>query len=203
MGLKNFSQNICVKIAPGVDFSHIHYNCDIEVISYKGEVKEVVLWFGKFKISADKKSILATKLPEKITRILKSIRYSVPVSEPKMYIYEPDPAFIKAHLISDIAKEYNLYQLHKKIAYLTSDEFISTPILKSYQVLTYNKMDYPLINRILNEFNLGSIDFKARGVSIDLKNIHKFIRGTGKKKGLIIFTMVLNEPGAIICKYIR
>ncbi|MHA1987941.1 MAG: hypothetical protein ACW98D_14995, partial [Promethearchaeota archaeon] len=69
--LKDFSQNICVKIAPGVDLSRIKYDCDVEVISYKGEVKEVILWFGKFKAFSDKKVILATKLPEKITWVQK------------------------------------------------------------------------------------------------------------------------------------
>ncbi|MHA2121572.1 MAG: hypothetical protein ACW990_10245 [Promethearchaeota archaeon] len=201
--LQKFTHNICVKISPGVDISHIHYDCDIEVVSYKGEVKEVMLWFGKFKKSSDRNSILATKLPEKITWIQKSNRYDVPISKPKKYVYEPDPAFIKAHLISDLAEEFNLSQLHKKIAYLTADTFISTPILKSFQVFTYCKLDYTLINKTIQELNLGILDFKARGVFIDLKNVYKLIRGKGKKKGLIIFTEVLNEPSAIICKYTK
>ncbi|MHA1932135.1 MAG: hypothetical protein ACW96X_06320 [Promethearchaeota archaeon] len=199
--LQEFSSNICVKVAPGVDLSHIQYNCDFEVISYKGEVKEVVLWFGKFKVFPEEIHILATKLPERITWIQKKNRYKVPVSEPKKYLYEPDPAFIKAHLISDIAEKYNLHQIHEKIAYMTSDSNIETPIMKSYQVLAFKKLDYSVINKTLINLNLGSIDFKARGVSIDLKTIHNFIRGIGKQKGLVIFTKVLNKPYAIICKY--
>ncbi|MHA2180132.1 MAG: hypothetical protein ACXAAH_01775 [Promethearchaeota archaeon] len=199
--LQDFSPNICVKIAPGVDISHVRHNCDFEVISYKGEVKEVVLWFGEFKVSPDKIHILATKLPEKITWIQKEIRYKVPVSGPKKYLYEPDPAFIKAHLISDIAEKFNLHQLHEKIAYLTSNTYIETPIMKCYLVLTYENLDYDVINRKLTKLNLGKIDFKARGVSINLKTIHNYIRGTGKKKGLVIFTKILNKPHAIICKY--
>ena len=199
--LKDFSQNICVKIAPGVDLSRIEYDCDIEVISYKGEVKEVVLWFGKFKTSLDKKVILATKLPEKITWIQESKRYDVPVTKPKEYIYEPDPAFIKAHLISDIAEKYNLTQIHKKVAYLTSDLFINSPILKCYQVLSYVSLDYPSINKRLTTLNIGHVDLKARGISVDLKSIHKSIRGNGRKKGLLLLTKVLNKPSAIICEY--
>ena len=199
--LKHFSQNICVKIAPEVDLSRIKYDCDIEVISYKGEVKEVVLWFGKFKTSSDKKVILATKLPEKITWIQKSKRYNVPVSEPKDFIYEPDPAFIKAHLISDIAEMYDLSQLHEKIAYLTSDSFIDIPILKCYHVLTYETLDYRSINKTLSSLNIGNVDLKARGISVDLKSIQKSIHGKGKKKGLLILTKVLNKPSAIICEY--
>ncbi|MHA2400262.1 MAG: hypothetical protein ACXADU_15415 [Promethearchaeota archaeon] len=201
--LQEFTPNICVKISPGVDISYIQYDCDIEVVSYKGEVREVVLWFGKFKKSSERNSLLATKLPEKITWVQKSERYDVPVSKPKKYIYEPDPAFIKAHLISDLAEEFKLYQLNKKIAYLTNDDFISTPILKSYQVLTYCKLDFTLINKTILELNLGKLDYKARGLFIDLKSIHKSIKGKGRNKGLIIFTKVLDDPSAIICKYAK
>jgi len=200
--LLNFSQNVCVKIAPGVDLSRIKYDCDIEVISYKGEVKEVVLWFGKFKTSPDKSVILATKLPEKITWIQKQKRYNVPVSEPMDFIYEPDPAFIKAHLISDIAEIHNLSQLHKKVAYLTGNVFIKSPILKCYHVLSYESLDYSLINKKLNILNIGTVDLKSRGISVDLKNVHKLIRGNGRKKGLLIFTKVLNKPSGIICEYV-
>ncbi len=199
--LKFFSQNICVKIAPRVDLSRIKYDCDIEVISYKGEVKEVVLWFGKFKTYSDTNAILATKLPEKITWVQKSKRYIVPVCEPKDFIYEPDPAFIKAHLISDIAELYELSQIHKKIAYLTSDSFINIPILKCYHVLTYITLDYSLINKTLRRLNISHVDLKARGISVDLKSIQKSFHGKGRKKGLLILTKVLNKPSAIICEY--
>jgi len=202
--LTHFSKNICVKIAPGVDLSYIaSYDCDIEVISYKGEVKEIVLWFGNFKINSEKNSIMATKLPEKITLIQDLINYSVPLSEPKKYVYEPDPAFIKAHLIGDIAKKYNLFQMSNKIAYFTSDSFIDTPILKSYRVLSYKNLDYDLINEVINELNLGKLDFKARGITIDLKNIHNIVKGNGKNNGLVIFTRISNKPCAIICKYTK
>ncbi|MFW9876442.1 MAG: hypothetical protein ACFFG0_25390 [Candidatus Thorarchaeota archaeon] len=202
--LKQFSENICVKIAPGVDLSYITpYDCDIEDISYRGEVKETVLWFGKLKINSEKNSIIATKLPEKISLVQSSLKYKIPLSKPKKYVYEPDPAFIKAHLISDIAKKYDLFQISNKIAYLTSNSFIDTPILKCYNILAYKDLDYNLINETLNELNLGKMDFKARGVKIDLKHIHNKVRGTGKNKILIIFTRISNNPAALICKYTK
>ncbi|MFX1325496.1 MAG: hypothetical protein ACFE8N_11095, partial [Promethearchaeota archaeon] len=176
-------------------------DCDIEVVSYKGEVREIMLWFGKFKITPDTQSVLATKLPEKITWTQKPKRYNIPVTEPRKYVYEPDPAFIKAHLISDIAEKYNLNQIHKHIAYLTSDKLIITPILKCYETLAYLELDYNNINEILDKLNLGAMDFKSRGISVDLKNIHREIRGTGTKKGLILFTKISNKPSAIICRY--
>lgn len=65
------------------------------------------------------------------------------------------------------------------------------------------KLDYNLINNSLNELNLGKMDFKARDISIDLKNIHNTIKGNGKNKGLLIFTKISNKPCAIISKYTK
>jgi hypothetical protein len=199
--LKEICPNICVKISPGVEFDRINFECDIEVISYKGEVREVVLWFGRFKVNDERKTILATKLPEKITWEKKGNFDKIRVGSLYRFLYEPDPAFIKAHLIDDIASVFNLSLLNKRIAYLTGDSRVESPILKRYMVLGVSEIDSEVINKKLTDLNIGIVDLKARGVKIDLKMIHKSIRGLGKSKGLVIFSQVMNEKKAILCRY--
>ncbi|UYP46857.1 hypothetical protein NEF87_003142 [Candidatus Lokiarchaeum ossiferum] len=198
--LEQISPNIVVKIAPGVDFSHIPYTCDIEVVSYKGSVKETMLWFGKF-MQSEKQSIIATKLPENIS-IIKQDSVSVPtLTGPKQYIYEPDPAFIKAHVINDIANEHKLTLLHEKLAYLTNNVFVKTPILKCYQYIAHCDLDFKKINNLLKLHQIGRLDYKSRGVKIDLKTVHKSIEYHGKRQGILIFTLVSQKPSIILCKY--
>lgn len=198
--LKKISPNICVKISPGVYFSRIKYDCDIEVVSCKGEVKEAVLWFGGFKISKEKRNIIATKLPEKITWVKKAVK-KPSVSEPKKYLYEPDPAFIKANLIDDIADKYGLSLVNKNIVYMTDDKKIETPILKRYKILKHTKLDYASINEILENMGIGKVHFKSRGVPVDMENIHKSIKGKGEKTGLVVLTKLCKVDSAIICEY--
>lgn len=201
--LQLISPNICVKISPGTDLNRIKYDCDIEVVSYKGEVKEVMLWFGNLKEKSDVNQIMATKLPEKNTLIKSKSKLDILQSSPKTYLYEPDPAFIKAHLIEDLAKEYGLNLINKKIAYLTGNEKIKTPLLNRYLVKGVVNLDFKEINTMLFELNIGRVDFKARGVKIDLRNIHKKIHGKGKNAGLVIFTKITEKNQAIICMYDR
>ena len=169
---------------------------------YKGEVKEVVLWFGGLKLSKDRRSVMATKLPERMTRVRNEGTQKVDVTTPKDYLYEPDPAFIKAGLIDDLAHEYGLTLLHPKIAYLTGEAFVDTPLLKPYRVLGVAEMDYDAINDDLTRLNLGRIDSKARGVSINHREVRKLVRGRGDKRGLVVFTRVNNRPSAIIAEYL-
>lgn len=199
--LRTISPNICVKISPGTDQSRIEHDCDVEVVSYKGEVKEIMLWFGDFKGTSYWNRTLATKLPEMITLIKEEDGPDIPRSAPRRFLYEPDPAFIKAHMIQDLAKEFGLSLVHSKIAYLTGDEMVETPLLKMYLIKRVLDLDYGEINKTLSELGIGKVDFKARGVSIDLRNIHRKVRGKGRNKGLVIFTKIDARNQAIICMY--
>jgi len=200
--LLEVSPNLCVEVAPGADLSRIEYDCDVEVISHKGEVKEVVLWFGDLKLSKEGRSVIATKLPERMTRVRSTEVRKIKVTVPRDYLYEPDPAFIKAGLIDDLAHEYGLTLLHPKIAYLTGEAFVDTPLLKPYRILSVTEMDYSVINDELTRLNIGRVDSKARGVSIDHKEIRKLVRGGGERRGLVVYTLVKNRRTAIIAEYL-
>jgi hypothetical protein len=191
--------NLCVKISPGTDLDRIRYNCDIEVISNRGEVKEVILWFGKLKLDQEKKTALATKLPEKVT--MERTTPEIEVTQVKKYLFEPDPAYIKGRLIDTLAQQYELTQIHSKIAYLTGDELLRTPLLKTYEVLRVTGTEQDEINAILGELEIGRVDFKARGMSVDMRKIHEKIQGRGRRRGLVVFTMVGKNNAAIICRY--
>ena len=69
----------------------------------------------------------------------------------------------------------------------------------AYEIL--KKFDFGVINQKLSDLNIGKVDFKSRGVSIDLKNLHKKVKGSGKKKGLVIFTKISDRNAAILCEY--
>jgi len=192
--------NLCVKISPGTDLQRIRYDCDIEVVSNRDRVREVVLWFGGLKQDKDKKAKFATKLPEKIT-MERVDGLKTKETEMQDYLYEPDPAFIKGWLVDTLAAEYELSRIHPTIAYLTGSKFERTPLLKPYRVLGVTDNSPELISNSLRELGIGMIDFKARGVKVDLRTIHKEIRGKGRGKGLVVFTKIGDKEKAVICRY--
>ncbi len=200
------NQNICVKIAPGVDIPHITYECDIEVVSLKGEVKEIMLWFGNLRENSNSQNIIATKLPEKLTlgkNLNKYTESSVElVSNLKKYLYEPDPAAIKAHLINELGIMFGMSTLHPQVAYLTSEKYIGSPWLKCYQVIDSCAVDIPRIKNLLKKHEIHRIDCKARGLTLDLNQIQKELTSKGKNIGLVIFTWVNNQKTAIIAQYL-
>jgi len=193
--------NLCVEIAPAADLSKIDYDCDIEIISNKGEVKEAVLWFGSLKLNPNEKSLMATKLPERIT-LVKRETHSIEVVQPESFLYEPDPAFIKAQLVNDLAVEYNLKLIHPQIAYLTGDKLVETPLLKPYRIHAITELNYSEINNELSRLDIGRVDSKSRGVNIDHGDIRKQVKGSGRRIGVVIYTQINHKPKAIITTYI-
>ena len=199
--LGRFCPNIGVKISPLTEFSAIDYDCDIEVVSHKGRVRDIVLWFGQCKIAAATTAIMATKLPERITVVQQGDTPRTELSAPLQYLYEPDPAFTKAHLVDTLAAMHGLKLLDRGLGYLTGDGRIDDPVLKRYQICQVAPFDYGEIGRRLVALNMGRVDFKARGVAVDLRTIHQRVRGRGKRRGLVVLTRVGGEKQALICSY--
>ena len=192
--------NLCVKIGPIVELDALDYDCDTEVISYKGEVRDTVLWFGGFRADPARRRRLATKLPENLT-LERGSGAPPPVGAPAAFLYEPDPAFIKAGLVDDLARRFGLALLDRRLAYLTGDRRVDDPALSAYRVHRVLDPDYGAVSACLAELGIGRVDFKARGVGVDLKTVHRKVRGRGKKGGLVVFTRAEGRRVALVCGY--
>jgi hypothetical protein len=203
--LLGLSPNLCVKIGPTVELAALDYDCDIEVISYKGEVRDTVLWFGGFKADPAGRRRLATKLPERLTwerPELREEKAAVAVAAaPAAFLYEPDPVFIKAGMVDDLARRYDLNLLESRLAYLTGERHVKDPALKCYCIHQTLKLDFGAVSECLQRLDIGKVDFKARGVNIDLSQVHQDVRGRGKKSGLVVFTRSAGQQVALVCGY--
>ena len=74
--------------------------------------------------------------------------------------------------------------------------------MKAYKVVAETSVKPQKINKAFMDKEIGRVAFKTRGVEIDLRNIHKQIKGTGKGKGLVVFTIIGEEKRAVICQYL-
>ncbi|MAE94971.1 MAG: hypothetical protein CL910_09955 [Deltaproteobacteria bacterium] len=199
--LRELSGNLCVKVSPMLDLDQLPDACDLEVVSHKGAVKETLLWFGALRESPDAVCVQATKLPERVTWTRSATPPTPPLTPPGRHLYEPDGAFAKAGLTGDLAAHFGLSALDRGVAFLTSDELVESPLFKRYRVCETLPLSYKLIGERLCALGIGRPDFKARGVAIDLRTVHKKIKSRGRGKGLVVFTRVAGEARALLCRY--
>ena len=124
------SRRACLKVAPGIPYEFIPDGAEAEWVSYRGEVKEATLWTGgderADRQAGDAAARRRTPWPPPA--------YGRPRARSGRYVYEPDGAAIRAHLVGEVAELVGGRLPDPMIAYITGDEPIDTPWAARYEV---------------------------------------------------------------------
>lgn len=188
-------ENLGIKVAPGIDHSEIPEGYEVEFISVAGECREAVLWRGALRSDAD---IRATVLPSGDT-ITRTEVEAAPVTKVGTYIYEPDRALIRAHLIDQIAHTLQAGKLSDQVAYLTSDRHHPTPFARAFKVRDVVPFSLKRLQTYVAEHRIGTLDIKKRRFPMEPDEIRKKLELKGSERTTCILTRTAEGPLAILC----
>jgi hypothetical protein len=193
---------IGVKISPGVDLSELaDYDCEIEFISLRGELKEAALWFGPLKTASRRATILPGPftLTEHATRNESEIgNQKSEMSNPLTFLYEPDPAILRAGLVRDLADMLDAAQLDPDIAYLTSTKQTPTPFARVWAVEAWFPFQLKRLRAYLRERNVGQVTVKKRGSPITPEALIRDLRLSGDEERTVFLTHLRGEPIVVV-----
>ncbi|MCP5094962.1 MAG: class I SAM-dependent methyltransferase [Chloroflexi bacterium] len=187
-----------VKISPGVDYAQIPAAAEIEFISINGEVKEGVLWFGKLHSGVRQR---ATLLPGAHTLTDQDLpQTAVPISRPKAYLYEPDGAVIRAHLVQAVAQQLQAHKIDESIAYLTADTAQQTPFARCFTVEDTFPFQLKRLRHYLHDRQIGHVTIKKRGSALDPDTLRKQLRLRKDHSNhcILFLTFIMGETAVII-----
>lgn len=190
------SEGIAVKIAPGADYESLPYECEVELISSGGEVKEACLWFGRLRRYARSATVL---LPDG-AHTLHGESPAPPPVEPLAWLYEPDGAVIRAHLVAELARRLDASLIDGTIAYLTADTLVATPFARAWRVLETMPFNLKRLRSRLRELDVGRVIVKKRGSPIDPQELEQRLRLEGTRALTLMVTRVLGRPSVILCQ---
>ncbi|MEV4110778.1 class I SAM-dependent methyltransferase [Nonomuraea sp. NPDC049695] len=182
----------CVKVAPGIPYEFIPDGAEAEWVSYKGEVKEAALWTG-----LQEAMRRATLLPGGHT--LTATGVEAQVGPAGRYVYEPDGAAIRAHLVGEVSEILGGRLLDPLIAYITGDEPIDTPWAARYEISDIIPFSLKKLRALLRERQIGNVTIKKRGSAVDIERLRSDLRLNGEKSAVIILTRIIDKPSVIIC----
>ncbi|GAA3227155.1 class I SAM-dependent methyltransferase [Actinocorallia longicatena] len=188
----------CVKVAPGIPYEAIPDGASTEWISDHGEVKEAALWFGALATGPVRSATLLrdghvhTLTPD-------ASLGDAPVGPWARYLYEPDGAVIRAHLVAEAAALLDGHLADPRIAYVTSDRLVETPYATAYEVRTVLPFSVKRLKALLRENDIGTLTLKKRGFAADLDRLHKDLKPTGTLTGTVVLTRVGDSPVALLC----
>ncbi len=169
------------------------YDAELEFISLRGRLKEVVLWFGPLKTAARR----ATLLPGPHT-LVESAEPKSQIEEPQAYLYEPDPAILRAGLVTTLAARLDAAQLDPDIAYLTAAHRVPTPFARVWAVEDWMPFHLKKLRATLQARGVGRVTIKKRGSPITPEALVRALRLKGSEEKMLFLTHLRGRPIAII-----
>lgn len=188
-----------VKLGPAFPLELIPEDAQAEWVSHDGDLVELTLWFG----FGDAGSRSALKLGQESHRYRASEAVLAEVGPLGRYVYEPDSSLIRSGLMGNLAQELGLNLISPQIAYLSSDKLLSSPWLKSYELIEEIAFDEKRIAAWCRDRGIGILEIKKRGVDITPEQLRPKLKLKGAGTATLILTKVGGTRKALFCKPIR
>ncbi|MEU8953983.1 methyltransferase domain-containing protein [Streptomyces sp. NPDC048518] len=185
-----------LKIAPGIPHEAIPATAGAEWISDGGDVKEAVLWFGTDTPASHR----ATLLPGGATlwSALDTMLPDPGVRPVGRYLYEPDGAVIRAHLVAEVAARVDGGLIDETIAYVTSDARHDTPYATAYEITDQLPFNVKKLKALLRERGVGILTVKKRGSAVEPEELRRKVKPQGKNAATVFLTRVAGAPTMLI-----
>jgi hypothetical protein len=182
-----------VKVAPGIPHEAVPGDAEAEWVSDRGDVKEAALWFG-----TDPGAVRATLLPSGAVLRAAQSPEDPPVRPVGRFLYEPDGAVIRAHLVAEVARELGGGLIDPTIAYVTADEPRPTPYATAYTISDVLPFNLKRLKALLREREVGTLTVKKRGSAVEPEEVRRRVRPRGPQAATVFLTRVAGAPSMLI-----
>ncbi|MGW1746050.1 class I SAM-dependent methyltransferase [Streptomyces sp. NPDC002092] len=188
------SRAAALKVAPGIPHEAVPADAEAEWISDGGDVKEAVLWFGP---QVTPGAVRATLLPGPRTLLGKGLP-DPQVRPVGRYLYEPDGAVIRAHLVAEVAEQLDGGLVDATIAYITADELRPTPYATAYEITDQLPFNVKKLKALLRERGVGILTVKKRGSAVEPEELRKKVKPQGPGSATVFLTRVAGAPTMLV-----
>ena len=188
-----------VKLAPAFPHELIPKDFEANWVSHSQDLVELTLWGAPLGSPGLKKAVLVAETVLEF----EGVHQLAPIAKLSNFIFEPDVSLIRSHLIGAFANQNGLKLIAENIAYLTADEQLESPWLKSYRVIDVLPLDEKTIRTYCHKNQIGTLEIKKRGVDITPEQLRPKLKLKGAGTATLILTRVGSARQAIVCEPIR
>jgi SAM-dependent methyltransferase len=189
------------KLAPGIPHDLVPAGVEAEWVSSGGSLKEAVLWAGALRAGGVLRR--ATLLPSGATMTATTTSSTTVDEAPatgvmRRYIYEPDDAVVRAHLVGDLARSLDGVLPDATTAYITSDRLVSTPFAQAFEVDAVMPFSLKRLRAALRERDVGGVTIMKRGSAVDVEQLRRDLRLSGSRQAVVVLALVGGRRHAVI-----
>lgn len=194
VGAARQAPHAALKVAPGIPHDAVPPDAEAEWVSDGGEVKEAVLWFGTGAAAGLRR---ATLLPYGDSLTGGGLP-DPPVRPVGRFLYEPDGAVIRAHLVAEVARDLDGGLIDPTIAYITADQLRATRYATVYEISDVLPFHLKRLRALLRERGIGAVEIKKRGSAIEPEQLRKKLKLEGGNSAVVFLTRVAGAPAMML-----
>lgn len=197
----------CVKLGPGLPHRLIPAGVAATWVSDRSDLVELSLWSGCAAWTAGRQAVLrqallrqAVLLPGEHT-LEGGDASGVPVPGPVgRFLYEPDPAVIRAGAIGALSRLLGAHPVSDGIAYLSGGEAHPTPFATGFEVLDVLDAGEKTLRAWVRRERIGTLEIKKRGVDVDPAVLRRRLRPSGARSATLVLTPTADGVRALVVR---
>jgi SAM-dependent methyltransferase len=184
-----------LKLAPGIDHELIPAGAEAEWVSVARDVVEATAWCGPLAQVPRRASLLPAD--HQLTGTGKA---KAPVGEVGRFVYDPDGAVVRAHLVAEFAATVGGVLADGSIAYVFTADPVETPFARRLEVLDAIPFSVKRLRAALRERGVGRVEILKRGSAVDIEVLRRDLRLAGDAGVTVLLTRVAGSQTALLCR---
>ena len=197
-----------VKVSPAIDDEALRRtDARVEFISDRGECKEAMVWLGS---AADALALppgaavpyFATVLqPGRPPAILSPFACDeLATGDVDAFLYEPDPAVIRAHLTPQLAAQLGAVRIDASASYLTAGAGVATPFAAAFRIVDVLPFRIKDVQRRLKSLHAHVGAVKKRGVPYEPASVQRALSPCGDLELVLTLMRRGERVIALLCE---
>jgi hypothetical protein len=209
-----------LKLAPGIDHALLPPGAEGEWVSVDGDLVEAAFWCGPLASVPRRATLLrrpgrgsssATPPSAKASpadgssgwaphaELVGSGLTAAPVGPVGAYLYDPDPAVVRSHLVAEFADTIGGRLADRDIAYVHTDEPVDTPFARRLEITDVLPFSLKRLRILLRDRGVGRLEIRKRGSALEPDKLRRDLRLAGPNGASLVLTRVAGAPTVILC----
>lgn len=181
-------RELVVKCSPGIDFDRLEFSGEVELTSLGGDVREACLWSAGLTEPGVTRRATMLGGDGRVEQVTDAEPDDCGVAPAGRWIIDPDGAVVRAGLVRHYAAKHGLWQLDRKIAYLSGDRL--PPATRGFEVLEQIPFGERRLRLVLTEMDCGAAEILVRGVDVDPAVLRPRLRLRGTQQLSVVITRI-------------
>jgi hypothetical protein len=197
LGLPARVPRTVLKLAPGLDHALIPPAAEAEWVSVDGDLVEAALWFG---LGGDGGRVATVIRGRTESRLSGTGDAGATVSGVSRYVYDPDPAVVRSHLVAEFASTVEGGLADPRVAYVFAAQPTPSPFGRCFEVTEELPFARKQLRAALRARDIGRLEIRKRGVAVEPDQLRRDLRLSGGSAATLVLLRIGDRPTALLCQ---